>query len=142
METQLLATPHTKQERAALLHTIARNYVLESLGKKNFDAIPYAEDVTLRAPLTPGGSAQPLIGKENLRKIWWAPLPALLGEAKIVDTFVNENLTAVTIEFHLQILVKPPVELRIIDRFTVNEQGQITAQENFLDPRELFQKNE
>ena len=46
------------------LHQLARSYV-ESLGSGDFDSIPYAENVELRAPLCPGGSAVPLIGKEK-----------------------------------------------------------------------------
>jgi hypothetical protein len=137
MEAHPLTPPQTEQARAAQLHAIARHYVLQGLGKKNFEAIPYAADVSLRAPLCPGGSAQPLLGKDNLRNVWWAPLPNLLGEVKIIDTYINQDLTAVTIEFHLQVLVSPPVELRLIDRFTVNDSGQITDQENFFDPRDV-----
>jgi hypothetical protein len=137
MEAQSITQPQAKQARMAELHAVARRYVLEGLGKKNFDAIPYAEEVCLRAPLCPGGSFQALIGKDNLRNIWWAPLPDLLGEVNILDTYVNQTLTAVTVEFHLQVLVSPPVRLHIIDRFMVNEMGQITDQENFFDPRDL-----
>jgi hypothetical protein len=60
-------------QRADLLHHLARAYVTEALGKGNFDAIPYAESLTLRAPLCPGGSALPLSGRSNLRDKWWAP---------------------------------------------------------------------
>jgi hypothetical protein len=137
MEAQALTKTQTQQRRARQLHAVARQYVMKGLGKKDFDAIPYEEDVVIRAPLCPGGSTQPLVGKENLRNIWWAPLPGLLGEVSILDTYVNQDLTAVTIEFHLQVLVSPPVELRIIDRFKVNEEGKITDQENFLDPRDV-----
>lgn len=138
METPAEAAPAaTTQNRTALLHQIARRYVEKGLGEKNFDAIPYADDVTLRAPLAPGGSAYPLTGKENLRTIWWAPLPGLVGRVEVLDTFVNIPATAAAVEFSLEVLTSPPVELRILDRFTINEAGEITAQENFFDPRDL-----
>jgi hypothetical protein len=137
MKSQPFTQPQTAQDRIAQLHAVARQYATGGLGTKNFDAIPYAEDVCLRAPLCPGGSAQPLTGKENLRNIWWAPLPGLLGEITVLDTYVNQSLTAVTVEFHLQVMVSPPVELRLIDRFAVNEDGKIKDQENFFDPRDL-----
>jgi hypothetical protein len=123
-------------KRRAQLHAIARNYVTEGLGKKNFDAIPYDDNVSLRAPLCPGGSAVPLSGKERLREIWWAPLPKLVAGVQVRDTFVNENLTGVTVEFHCSIL-EPACTLRIFDRFKVNAEGKITEQENFFDPRDV-----
>ena len=91
----------TKKE---LLHSIARDYVIKGLGEKNFDAIPYAEGVELRAPICPGGSERPLTGKENLRNQWWAPLPMLVGKTTVIDSFVNEDATTVAVEFHCEIL--------------------------------------
>jgi hypothetical protein len=122
--------------KAGVLHDVARNYVIKGLGEKNFDAIPYDERVILRAPLNPGGSENPLTGKENLREKWWAPLPSLLGKVKLIDSFVNEDCTAATVEFHCEIL-NPACTLRVIDRFVINEEGTIIEQENFLDPRDL-----
>lgn len=119
---------------AEQLHAIGRNYVLKGLGEKNFDAIPYADDVELRAPLAPGGSEHPLRGKENLRTQWWAPLPTLVAGVELIDSYINKDETAVTVEFHCHI-AQPACTLRIIDRFTVNAEGKITAQENFFDPR-------
>lgn len=118
------------------LHQIARDYVTKGLGGKNFDAIPYADDVELRAPILPGGSDNPLKGKENLRTQWWKPLPDLVGKVEVLDSFVNEDLSAVTVEFHCHI-VNPGCVLRIIDKFTINEEGKIIAQENFFDPRAI-----
>jgi hypothetical protein len=120
--------------RTALLHEIARDYVIKGLGAKNFDVIPYDENVSLRAPLTTGGVWQPIIGKENLRNEWWAPLPSLIGKTTFIESFVNEYETAVAVEFHCEIL-NPSCTLRIVDRFIVNEEGKITEQENFFDPR-------
>jgi hypothetical protein len=124
------------QKKSEQLHAIARGYVSEGLGKKNFDAIPYAEDVRLHAPLCPGGSGAPLVGRENLRTKWWAPLPKLVERVEVVDTFVNRDLSAVTVEFHCHI-VDPPCVLRILDRFRVNAGGEIVEQENFFDPRDV-----
>ncbi len=118
------------------LHEIAQNYVLKGLGEKNFDTIPYSDDVTLRTPLCPGGSENPLRGKENLRQQWWAPLPSLLGGVNFIDSYVNNDKTAVTAEFHCKI-INPACMLRIIDRFTVDDEGKIISQENFFDPRDV-----
>ena len=122
--------------RSRLLHQVASNYVVNGLGGKNFDAIPYHKDVVLRAPLCPGGSNTPLKGKENLRSQWWAPLPSLLKGVDIIDSYVNSEETAVTVEFHCHIL-QPACTLRVIDRFIVNDEGEIIDQENFFDPRDV-----
>jgi ketosteroid isomerase-like protein len=126
----------TTLSKAQLLHDLARDYVIKGLGEKNFDAIPYHENVVLRAPLRPGGSENPLFGKESLRQQWWAPLPSLLGRVKFIDSFVSEDCTAVTAEFHCEIL-NPSCVLRVIDRFIITEEGKITEQENFFDPRDV-----
>ena len=123
-------------DRVAQLHSIARSYVTEGLGGKSFDAIPYSEDVVLRAPLCPGGSTAPLIGRESLRTVWWPPLPHLVAGVRVIDTHVNADLTAVTVEFHCDIR-EPACTLRIVDRFTVDEGGRIVEQENFFDPRDV-----
>ncbi len=123
-----------KTNRIDLLHQIAKIYVVDGLGAKNFDAIAYDDNVKLRAPLTAGGSWQPIIGKENVRAQWWAPLPELVGKTILIDSFVNGDATAVAVEFHCEIL-NPSCTLRIIDRFKVDDKGNITEQENFFDPR-------
>lgn len=121
--------------RRARLHAIGRAYVTEGLGKKNFDAIPYDDNVTLRAPLAPGGVNAPLKGKENLRARWWQPLPAILGKVQVLDSYINEDLTAVACEFLVDVL-NPPCTLRILDRFMVDEKGRIIDQCNYFDPRD------
>ncbi|MBX2820767.1 MAG: nuclear transport factor 2 family protein [Rhodothermaceae bacterium] len=128
--------PVSNERRAARLHAIARGYVTEGLGKKNFEAIPYSENVVLRAPIAPGGSTNPLSGRETVRATWWAPLPDLVDEVEVVDSYVNEALSAVTVEFYCT-LSHPACTLRIVDRFIVNEDGEITGQENFFDPRDI-----
>jgi hypothetical protein len=124
------------KSRSETLHEIGRDYVLKGLGGKNFDAIPYHEEVGLRAPFCPGGNEKRLVGKENLREIWWAPLPNLVAGVDLIDTYVNKSETAVTVEFWCHI-IQPSCTLRVVDRFVVNEHGLITEQENFLDPRDV-----
>ena len=129
-----LGAAMSHSDKISLLHQIAKDYVVKGLGEKRFETIPYHEDVTLRAPLTAGGSWQPIIGKENLRTQWWAPLPSLVGKTEFIDSFVNNDFTAVTVQFLCEIL-NPYCVLRIVDRFDVNNEGKITSQENFFDPR-------
>ena len=124
----------TTSSKTEQLHKIARDYVLKGLGKLNFDAIPYADNVSLRAPFCPGGSEVPLKGKENLRNQWWAPLPSLVAGCDFIESYVNAEKNSVAVEFHCNI-IDPACTLRVIDRFIINDQGEIISQENFLDPR-------
>jgi hypothetical protein len=122
-------------DRADRLHKIGRSYVA-SLGSGNFDSIPYTEDVELRAPLCPGGSTTPLTGRRNLKEIWWAPLPDLVSGVELVDSYVNKDLSGVTVEFLCKIDAMS-CTLRIVDKFSVNDACEITSQENFFDPRDV-----
>lgn len=122
--------------RKELLHRIASDYVTKGLGGKNFDAIPYHDEVEFRAPILPGGSEEPMVGCTNIKENWWAPLPDLISGTTLVDTFVNGELTMVTVEFHCHI-TNPKCTLRIVDRFEVDASGKIIRQENFFDPRDL-----
>lgn len=135
---QLSATPDygNKEERIALLHRIAADYVTKGLGGKNFEAIPYHESVELRAPIHPEGSGTAMHGRTFIQENWWAPLPDLVASTTLLDTFVNSDLSAVTAEFHCHI-ADPECTLRIVDRFVVDSEGNILKQENFFDPRDI-----
>jgi len=106
----------------------------QALRNKNFSAIPFTDGIVFRAPLSPGGSNFPIKGKQNLYEQWWKPLePALEGAViKIIDHYYNEALTeiATKVEFTIAVL---GVTLRVIDRFIVNNAGEITEQENHFD---------
>jgi hypothetical protein len=123
-------------KRTERLLAIAERY-FEALRRKDFSALPYDDNVTLRAPLAPGGVNQPLLGKEAVRIQWWQPLePAL--QITVLDHYINESLTAIITEAEIKInAVVPPATLRVADRFTVNEKGKITDQENHFDPRDV-----
>lgn len=124
------------ETRRALLHEVARRYAEDGLGGKSFEAIPYHDKVSLRAPIAPGGSYKPIVGKENLRTQWWAPLPDLVRDVRLLNTYASKDLDAVAAELQVSI-TEPSCELRIIDRFTVDDEGRIVEQENFFDPRDL-----
>ncbi len=117
------------------LHAIAKAYV-QALGEGDFEVIPYHDQVSLRAPILPGGSEAPITGRDTLKSTWWAPLPQLVSGTTFIDSYVNEDESAVTAEFLCHIS-EPSCDLRIIDRFKVNDQGEINDQENFFDPRAL-----
>ena len=121
------------------LRNLAEGY-FAALRQKEFAAIPYTDDVTLRTPLAPGGVNHLLSGKQALYEQWWLPLvPALDGvEITVLEHYFNESLTAICTEANITInVVSPPATLRVADRFTVNAEGKITAQENHFDPRDV-----
>jgi hypothetical protein len=128
-------TPGTATARRAQLRAVAEAY-FTALANKDFTAIPYDENVVLRAPLTPGGVHTPLVGKEALRTIWWPPLVPALGAVTVIEHYTNEALTAIITEAEIT-TVQPPATLRVADRFTVNAAGKIIEQENHFDPRDV-----
>jgi hypothetical protein len=125
----------SKDERRSQLKQAASKY-FEGLAKKDFNLIPYDANVSIRAPLAPGGMHRPLVGRENLRTIWWTPLPTILGEVKVLDFYYNDDLTAVVGEAEVEI-TNPKARLRVADRFTVNSAGKIVEQVNHFDPRDV-----
>lgn len=125
--------------RREQLRAAAEGY-FEGLKSKDFSVIPFDDDVSLRAPLCPGGVHRPVEGKAAVLAHWWQPLePALEGvEIKVLDHYFNGSLTSVITEAEVTIKVMdPPVTLRVADRFNVNEHGKITEQENHFDPRDV-----
>jgi hypothetical protein len=125
--------------RREQLRAIAEGY-FEALRRQDFSSILYDDNVTLRAPLTPGGVNQPLVGTEALRTQWWEPMaPALEGvQIQVLDHYVNESLTSIVVEAEITIMrANPPATLRVADRFTVNTAGRIVEQENHFDPRDV-----
>ncbi len=125
----------TAAKRRAQLRAVAEAY-FAALAKKEFETIPYDDDVSLRAPLCPGGVHTPLVGKEVLRTIWWPPLVSALGEVQVLDHYINEEMTAICTEA-LITTVNPPATLRVADRFTVSAEGKIIEQEDHFDPRDV-----
>jgi hypothetical protein len=116
---------HTKEQ----LKKISETY-FQALRDKNFLAIPFSDDIAFRAPLAPGGSGNPIKGKQNVFEQWWKPLePALDGATiKIIDHYYNESMTELITKAEITIAVMG-VTLRAADRFIINEKGKITEQE-------------
>jgi hypothetical protein len=107
-----------------------------ALNRKDFEAIPYDENVVFRAPIAPGGRHFPLIGREALRTIWWPPLIPILWEVTVIEHYFNEELTAIVTEADIHTR-NPRAALRVADRFVVDREGMIVAQENHFDPRDV-----
>ena len=131
--------PNIAARRREQLRAVAEAY-FEALRRQDFSSIPYDDNVTLRAPLTPVGVNEPLVGTEALRTQWWEPMaPALEGvQIRVLDHYVNAALTSIIAEAEITMTrVTPPATLRVADRFTVNAAGRIVEQENHFDPRDV-----
>ena len=115
------------------LRLVAETY-FNALRNKNFSAIPFNNDIIFRAPLAPGGSSNPLRGKHDLFEKWWKPLePALDGmQITIVDYYYNDSLSGVATKAEISIAALGTT-LRTVDRFIINDEGEITEQENHFD---------
>lgn len=118
-------------DRKAELQEIVRLYVYEGIAKGNLDAIPYHEGIKLRDPLSSGGTASPLKDKNKAYEAWWKALPGLLEKCELIDSHIDENQMSVTVEFYCYIR-QPKVKLRLMDRFLIDEEGKIFAQENLI----------
>ena len=124
------------QARAQRLRDAARGY-FDGLATKDFERIPYAPDIILRAPIAPGGVEAPISGREQVRNVWWSPLPGLLGRVDVGEMYINDAQDAVVVEAQVEVLLDPPTRLRVADRFRVNDRGLITEQTNYFDPRDV-----
>jgi hypothetical protein len=128
---------NTVLARKAQLRSVADTY-FASLARKTFEAIPYAEHVTLRSPLAPPDLAvpyelYPLKGRDAVLA-WFRGLGSALGEIRVLDHYCNDDLTAIVVEAEVGI-TNPRGTLRVADRFTVDPEGRIIEQENHYDPR-------
>jgi hypothetical protein len=119
-------------ERRAQLKAIAEAY-FAGLAQRDMSAVPWAADVVLHSPLAPGGIETPLVGEQAVRE-WFAQLYPVLGSTKVIEHYYNEALTVIASRADVGI-TSPPSTLRVVDRFTINAEGEITAQENHYDPR-------
>lgn len=120
-------------QRKELLKKIAEAY-FEALKQKSFTAIPFSNKIVFRAPLAPGGVHNPITGKKNIFEKWWKPLePALNGVViNIVDHYYNESLTGIITKADISIAALG-ITLRTADQFIINDEGEITEQENHFD---------
>ena len=120
-------------DRKTQLKKVVESY-FKALKDKNFSAIPFSDDIVLRAPAAPGGSHYPVKGKQAVFEQWWKPLePALEGVTiDIVDHYYNESLTGMVTKADITIALLGAT-LRAADLFIINDEGKITEQENHFD---------
>lgn len=119
----------------------AADAYIRGLRMQSFETIPFHPDVTLRAPIAPGGAHRPLHGRDTVFRVWWGPLLPLLPKVSVTirDYFFNEALNGVVLEANITLSASlpHPVTVRVADRFTIDEDGLIIDQENHFDPRDI-----
>jgi glyoxylase I family protein len=120
-------------DRKEQLEKTSKAY-FQALRDKNFAAIPFNDNISFRAPLAPGGSHNPMKGKQAVFEQWWKPLEPALDDISIniIDNYYNDSLTELITK--ADITIAPlGVTLRTADRFIINNAGEITEQENHFD---------
>jgi hypothetical protein len=127
-------TIEDKTRRAQLTSTVKAYF--SGLERADFEIIPFAEDISIRAPLAPGGVHKPIVGKKLVEHVWWTPMKGAIGKIQILDYYFNEDATAVCAEALIAIN-GTDIVLRVADRFVIDSEGRITEQENHFDPRDL-----
>ena len=125
--------------RRAQLKSVAEVY-FEGMAKKDMSAVPWDDNVVLHSPLAPEGLGTPLEGASAVRA-WFAELYPVLGEMKVIEHYFNEDLTVIASRSDVG-LTNPSCTLRVVDRFTVNDEGRIVKQENHYDPRAVADAGE
>ena len=135
--TTTSVTGQDAAQRRAQLRRIADTY-FEALAAKRIETVAYAEHVTLRSPLAPPDGQipyelYPVTGREAVQS-WFRGLYPLLGETKVLEYYFDEALSMIAARSDVTIL-DPPCVLRVVDRFSVNDAGEIVEQENHYDPR-------
>jgi catechol 2,3-dioxygenase-like lactoylglutathione lyase family enzyme len=105
-----------------------------ALRDKNFSAIPFSNDIVFKAPLAPGGSDTPIKGKQELFEKWWKPLePALDGvQITLIDHYYNDLLSGLVTKADI-LIPALGATIHTVDRFIINDEGEITEQENHFD---------
>jgi hypothetical protein len=84
-----------------------------------------------------------LKGKDALFNDWWKPL-LLRPNSKevvftIVDYYFNESLTSIIAESVVtDYNTEPPATVYVAERFTLNADGEIIDQTNYIDVRDVL----
>ncbi|SEJ77290.1 hypothetical protein SAMN05192553_11244 [Cyclobacterium xiamenense] len=126
-----------EQNRKKLLKKAAEAY-FDGLRTKSFSLIPFSDDIIFRAPIAPGGVHEPIVGVLNVYEQWWLPLEPLLEgiSVTVLDHFYNEEQTSIISRVDITLRFSD-INLRVADRFQIDDAGNITEQENHFDASPL-----
>jgi hypothetical protein len=137
-----LETTKAEKNKKDRLISAVEAYI-RGIKEKDFSIIPYADSITMRTPFTKNGMRLKLKGKDVLFKDWWQPL-ILRPDSKdvvfkIVDYYFNESLTSIIAESVVRDYnAEPTATVYVAERFTLNEDGKINDQTNYMDVRDVL----
>ena len=124
------------------LISVVESYI-KGIKEKDFSIVPYSDSVTMRTPFTKNGMRQQLKGKDVLFNDWWKPLILRPNSKevvfKIVDYYFNDSLTSIIAESVVSDYnAEPPATVYVAERFTINKDGDIIDQTNYIDVRDVL----
>jgi hypothetical protein len=121
---------------SAILVTMTLNAIADAyfagLSSGDLSAVPYDENVQLRAPLSAGGSEVPISGKAAVLE-FFSGVFAAIRAADVLEYFTNEAENAICVRADVHLVTGKT--LRVADIFRVNAEGLVSEQENHYDPR-------
>lgn len=138
----LEAVKSAEQKKKERLVSAVAAYI-RGIKEKDFSIIPYSDSITLRTPFTKNGMGQQLRGKHVLLNDWWKPLILKPDSKEIVfkevGYYFNESLTSIIAESVVtDYNAEPPATVYVAERFTINEEGKIIDQTNYMDVRDVL----
>ena len=138
LETTKLIAKDKKEKLVSVVESYIRG-----INEKDFTLIPYGDSISFRSPFTKNGMKFQLKGKDVLFNDWWKPL-ILRPDSKevvfkLVDYYFNESLTSIIAESIVtDYNAEPPATVYVAERFTLNEDGKIIDQSNYIDVRDVL----
>jgi hypothetical protein len=138
MDTDARTTqdPVADAARRAILRAAAEAY-FDALLTNDLTVVPWAEQVRVHTPIAPGGPAEPLIGRDQVRSFFAAIAPGI-DAVDVVTVYFSDDLRSVAAHAIVG-MSQPPCRLRVVDRFDLDDDGRIVVQENHFDPRPALQ---
>ena len=118
--------------RRATLRAVVDSY-FDGMHTHDLTAVPWHSDVRLHTPIGPGGPAEPIVGAEQVRAFFDAIGPAI-SSVEVRTVYFSDDLRSVAAHATID-MAEPACQLRVLDRFEVDDLGRITEQENHFDPR-------
>jgi len=118
--------------RRATLRGAVESY-FDGMHTHDLTAIPWHAEVRLHTPIGPGGPAEAIVGAEQVRAFFDAIGPAIRS-VHLHTVYFSDDLGSAAGHATID-MAEPACQLRVLDRFEVDDLGRIVEQENHFDPR-------